>query len=245
MLEFTWTAPLAPGDYYINITVDSSGDIIEVNETNNTIILHFIVGPDLIPIDITVNGVEYPDWPQISPIILPVPGQWIHIAINITNVGATTTGPTAFNVAFYNVSVTDYTPIGAPFNTSGFVFSDLDVGEIAFGLDGYWYAPSPGEFRINLTVDFGIDGSGSIAELNENNNTYVLRVLVGPDITPTNVTANSLVLTTSPSMPVPVGLGQTVAIGVNATNVGFSPTGGNTSIGFYNSTIDGTMLNQP
>ncbi len=248
-LNFTWTVPLQPGDYYINITVDSSYDIRELNETNNTIILHFIVGPDLIPIDVTVDGIGYPDWPQISPIILPAPGQWIHIEINLTNVGATSTGPTAFNVVFYEVSIIDFTPIGLPFYDSGYVFSNISVGAIDGAVNGTctadWYAPAPGEFRINLTVDFGFDGSGTVAELNETNNTYVLRVLVGPDIIPTNVTANGIFLTNSPSTPIPVGLGQTIPIGANATNVGFSPTGGTIWVGFYNSTIDGMMLNQP
>jgi hypothetical protein len=242
VLTFPWVVPLAPGDYYINITVDSGYTISEINETNNTIILHFIVGPDLVPVNIFVDGIQYPDWPQISPIILPAPGQWIHIIIDLTNVGATTSGVIPFNVAFYNVSITGgHEPIDPPFNSTGDVFSDIKVGDVVFALEGWWYAPAPGEFRINLTVDYG----GAVAELNESNNTYVLRVLVGPDIIPTNVTVNGLLLSTSPSAPIPVGLGQTVAIGTNATNIGFSPTGGTIWTGWYNSTIDGSMLNQP
>jgi hypothetical protein len=241
VLSLPWTAPTAPGDYWINITVDSGYDILEVNETNNTYILHFIVGPDLIPIDITVDGVGYPDWPQISPIILPAPDQWIHIEINMTNVGATSSGAIPFNVAFYNVSITDYTPIDPPFYDSGAVYSDLDVGVISFGGIGDWYAPAPGEFRINLTVDFG----ESVSELSEANNTYVLRILVGPDVIPDNVVASGQPLYSSPSQPVPAGLGQLVPITMNATNIGFSPTGTSIWVGFYNSSIDGGMLDQP
>ncbi|UCG68201.1 MAG: hypothetical protein JSV09_10285, partial [Thermoplasmata archaeon] len=240
-IVFNWTAPIQPGDYYINITVDSGFNITELNETNNTIILHFVVGPDIIPIDVTVDGVEYPNWPQISPIILPAPGQWIHISLNITNVGATSTGAIPFNVTFYNVSTTgDHLPIDIPFFESP-LFSNLNTGQILFGGEADWYAPSPGEFRINLTVDFGQD----VAELNENNNTYILRVLVGPDVVPTNVTVGGQLLGTSPSSPVPVGSAQTVVIGANATNIGFSPTGRAIWVGFYNSTMDGGMLSSP
>ena len=158
----------------------------------------------------------------------------------MTNVGATTTGGMLFNVAFYNVSVTDYTQIDPPFFQSP-PTSDLDVGQIFFGGEEYWYAPAPGEFRINLTVDYG----ETISELSETNNTYVLRILVGPDVTPTNVEANGQPLAASPSQPVPVGQSQFVPITMNATNIGFSPTGTSIWVGFYNSTIDGGMLDQP
>lgn len=242
VLSFSWMAPIQAGDYYINITADSAYDVLEINETNNTIILHFIVGPDIIPIDVTVDGVIYPNWPQISPIILPAPGQWINISINLTNIGASGTGPIPFNVSFYNVSVSGaHLPTDPPFYESGDVFSNLDVGQIFSGGWARWYAPAPGEFRINLTVDFG----GTVSELNESNNTYVLRVLVGPDVLPTNVTVEGILQTQSPSAAIAVGSGQIVAIGVNATNDGFSPTGRDIWVGFFNSTQSGSMLNQP
>jgi subtilase family serine protease len=242
VLSFSWMAPTQAGDYYINITVDSSYEVLEINETNNTIIIHFIVGPDIIPIDVTVDGVIYPNWPQISPIILPAPGQWIDISLDITNIGASGTGPIPFNVSFYNVSTAGaHLPIDLPFYETGDVFSNLDVGQIMNVVGTSWYAPAPGEFRINLTVDFGY----TVSELNESNNTYVLRVLVGPDVLPTNVTVEGVLQPQSPSAPIAVGSGQTVAIGVNATNDGFSPTGRAIWVGFYNSTQTGSMLTQP
>jgi hypothetical protein len=164
-----WYAPLIPGDYYVNITVDSQGQITEFNEANNRQILHFIVGPELVIVDLLVNG---------APPTIPVyvgPGDTVMILAKAKNDGSTPTGAAQFDLTIYN--------------TTGFGGPRIPGSEVSNSIDPLdaleespvqvflWQAPLIlGDYYINISVDF----SNAVLETDENNNEISIHFNVPP-----------------------------------------------------------------
>jgi hypothetical protein len=174
-----WYANLAPGDYYVNITVDSKGEITEFDESNNRIILHFVVGPELIIKDVFING---------NPIADPIyvgPGTQVVISAVVQNIGPSPTGGPAdtFEVTLYNISWPSQQPIGGTEITN--VVGTLDSMEESAPLTWIWTAPTgipPIDAWVNITVDFG----DVVWEANEDNNDVTIHLNV-PDTPVTTI----------------------------------------------------------
>ena len=92
-----WPSPMSPGDYYVNLTVDSHWEIPEIDEINNRESLHFVVGPELIIINVLVNGA-----PPSDPVYVG-PGAVVVIMANTQNVGPSSTGTTV-SMTLYNTT---------------------------------------------------------------------------------------------------------------------------------------------
>jgi hypothetical protein len=205
-----WTAHSLPGIYYINITVDSDYEITESNEINNTFILIFKIGPDLIPTNVLVNF-QLPTDP-----IYVGPGDLVRIDGNARNVGNSPTGG-SFIMAIYNITGPDGSIIPGHL-AFGYNINELAVWETSPQQTWFWTAPwDAGDHYVNITVDYG----DLIPEGNENNNSYTLHFYVGPDLIPNNVSVNG-VLVVDYIIVTPL---QTVIIGVNASNIGNTSTG--------------------
>ncbi|UCF08206.1 MAG: hypothetical protein JSW28_00500 [Thermoplasmata archaeon] len=230
-----WIPPNEPGDYYVIVVVDSGNTTSEINELNNTFLIHFVIGPDLIPTNVSVNGDAAVDESQIWYV---GPGEVIVIGSNATNVGFSGTGM-PFNISFYNTSVGGSAVIGDenPFNIT---LGALDPGEDSGHWTWLWTVPWPaGDYYVNITVDLG----NVTWELNELNNTFTIHFVVAPDLSPTNVSVNGTPITSFAGETVILHPGQVIIIGANATNVGLSSTGVfQFNMTFWNSTSTGTTF---
>jgi hypothetical protein len=231
ILTVYWTAPSAPGDYYINITVDSDHELLESNELNNTIILYFKIGPDMIPFNVLVDGISPTD-----PIYVGL-GELVEIIASGMNVGNSPTG-SIFDISLYNITDPDG-PLIPGHSVFPYNIGPLDVGQISLAQTWYWTAPLlAGDYYVNITVDYG----KAVLEGNEFNNSYTLHFAVEPDLVPENVTVNGL-LVNGYFLVTPL---QTVTVGANASNIGNSGTGTFTFvISIRNCTSTGGPLDAP
>ncbi len=158
-----WTSPLSSGDYYINISVDSDRDVAEFDEVNNIFILHFKIGPDIIPTNVLIDGLSPTDPIYIGP------GMDIQITANAMNVGNSPTG-SSFIMTLYNITGPSgpKVPGDQAFN---YTISELDVLELSPLQTWTW--PSPwvaGDHYVNITVDY----ANVTSEADERNNNYTL-----------------------------------------------------------------------
>ncbi|UCG70279.1 MAG: hypothetical protein JSV09_04480, partial [Thermoplasmata archaeon] len=250
-----WQVPVLAGEYYVNITVDFGNASWELNELNNTFTLHFIVAPDLIPNNVTVDGIPITSYPLETVIVYP--GQIIMIGANASNVGPSSTGILQFNMTFWNSTVTGQT-IGGFLYDSG-LLGPLEAG--GFSPDHYipWIAPKPDkptDYYINITVD----SSWAVSEWVETNNTYILHIRVdAPDLTPDRIEIEagggliSIVYDEPSTLPNPfvseeifVPLGSDVNITFTIANIGGIDQVNGTNITAYNITgIAGVPLDDP
>ncbi len=220
-----WLSPLPPADFYVNITVDSQYDIAEYNEVNNTFILHFIIGPDLVVLDVYVKGTAPSDPVYVDS------GELVRIDANVMNVGFSSTG----NVT--RIAITDITGPGGPMVPGSQVEFDINTlapGETSPLKTWFWTAPvSSGDYYVNVTADFQND----TWEASEDNNNITIHFAIGPDLVPNNVTGDGMPVITE-VLVTPL---QLVTIGVNASNIGPSGTGSLTFvISYRNCTSTGT-----
>jgi hypothetical protein len=230
VIILNWTAPSSPGDYYINITVDSNLEIPEYDEDNNTVILFFKIGPDLEPFNVLVDSTTPSD-----PVLVG-PGDTVTVNANARNIGFSSTGvPTT--IALYNI-----TGPGGPIipgSEDERLLPVLIAGETSLQQTWFWVAPwAAGDYYVNISVDFYND----TWEANEANNIYTIHFYVGPDLIPNNVTVDGLLVggyvTLTPD--------QLIRIGVNATNIGATSTGIYTfRITFTNCTSTGDPIDTP
>jgi hypothetical protein len=201
IIVVNWVTPASPGDYYINISVDTGNVLVEFDETNNRYIIHFLIGPNLVPLNVQVNGLLPTDPINVGP------GEVVSIINDVQNVGFSATG-NATTIAFYEIPairVENSTP-------------DLDAGETFSFFTWYWTVPSgAGDYYVYIEVDY-YDG---INEASEVDNIYTLHFFVGPDLVPNNVSVDGVLVVTyatiNPLVP--------IQIGVNASNIGVSSTG--------------------
>jgi hypothetical protein len=164
-----WYAPLIPGDYYVNITVDSQGVIPEFDEANNRQIIHFIVGPELVITDLWIYG-----GPPTDPIYVG-PGDIVSILAKAQNAGSTPTGTNSFNLTIYNT-----TGFGGPIilgSEISILINALGASEKSLEQEFFWQAPLVlGDYYINISVDF----SNDVLETDETNNEISIHFNVPP-----------------------------------------------------------------
>jgi len=151
-----WRAPNTAGDKYINITVDFDNYIPELEEENNTFVLHLNVdGPDYILSDITR-----------SPIEVTVGGQKT-IYASVKNMGGRDSNKNT-TIAFYNES----SPL-SPFFTE--TIPPLSIDQTSSRYESIWLAPSvPGTYNVTVIADYYED----MLESNESNNIAKIQFLV-------------------------------------------------------------------
>lgn len=177
-----WLAPLIPGEYYVNITVDSQYQLTEFDEANNRQILHFSVGPQLIITEVYVKG-QYPSDP-----VYVVRNRIVEITVKVKNDALSGTGPlgSSFNVTIYNITG----PNGSRIPGTEIYYTQpvLGPGDETGFITWNWIAPPNifDEAWVNITVDFFND----VLESNENDNDFTIHFFV-PDtpVTVINVTS--------------------------------------------------------
>jgi subtilase family serine protease len=252
-----WTAPALPflGDCLLNYTVDFYDNVTEYDEGNNSASILFTVeAPDLSPVDVLIEtpsgNFYYPDPSATDPpfhsdVVPSNPGDSVTISMNASNAGGYETGA-QFNVVMANTgNVSGGPPVAIHFN-SGEVGPLLAGGEIGPFVTNFQIPNETGYHCLNLTVDFGIDGTGNITESSEANNTFVVCFGVDvPDLTPydiaieledgsvfTYLDASSTGYTSDPIYVFP---GDLLNITSSVRNVGVfpSPVGIQTQLGFY------------
>ena len=222
---FTWNAP-ASGYFCFNITVDYNDNVTETNENNNSEMVCFSVGEaDLTPtgVGITTDYVTqfYLDVSATNYRSDPIPitpGTTATIVTNVTNVGTLSSGPS--DLAFYETQWEGGPIQGVPFYIPMVSALNPGVDDGAFVTN--WLAPLfHGYYYVEITADYNND----VVEINELNNTFILRFLVDkPDYIPLNDTPLSQDVTSNKSIPISVfvkNVGQ-----LNATSV--------STIAFYN-----------
>jgi subtilase family serine protease len=252
-----WTAPALPfiGDCLLNYTVDLYDNVTEYDEGNNsaTILFH-VEGPDLSPSDILIEtpsgNYSYTDPsmtvpPYYSDMIPANPGDDITISLNATNVGGYETGA-QFNVVTVSTgNISGGPPVSMLFNSGqvGPLMAGSSNGPFVSNLQ---ISNQTGYHCLNLTVDYGIGGTGNISEVSETNNTFVVCFGVDvPDLTPVDIAVElqdglSLIYpdasaTNYISDPIYVFPGDLMNITASVRNVGVfqSPAGIDTQLSFY------------
>ncbi|MFQ6127930.1 MAG: CARDB domain-containing protein [Thermoplasmata archaeon] len=252
-----WTAPALSfvGECLLNYTVDFYNNVTEYDETNNSATILFDVeGPDLTPTDIVIqtpSGMfSYNDpsstLPPFHSDIIPVnPGENINVSLNATNVGGYET-VTQFNVVIVDTgNISDGPPLSVLYN-SGEVGPLTEGSSIGPFTSSFQIQNQTGYHCINLTVDYGMDGSGNISEVSETNNTFVVCFGVDvPDLTPhqivieladgSNFTYLDASISNYTSDPIYVFPGDPLNITSSVRNVGVfrSPIFVETQISFY------------
>jgi len=157
-----WFSPAPPGEYYVNLTVDSDYEIPEFNEVNNRIILRFITGPDLNITNVLIWG-SVPEDPFYI-----APNEVVQIFATVENIGQSSTG-SGFILALYNITGPSGSiiPGHQSFNHS---IGTLDIGNSAIR-SWDWPAPSTeGDYYVNITADYG----DNILEADELNNHFTI-----------------------------------------------------------------------
>ncbi len=252
-----WTAPALPfvGECLLNYTVDFYDNVTEYDEGNNSAtILFYVEGPDLSPSDILIEtpsgNYSYADpsitIPPFYSDVIPVnPGDDITISLNATNVGGYETGA-QFNVVIVSTgSISGGPPVSTLFNSGpvGPLMAGSSTGPFVSNLQ---IPNQTGYYCLNLTVDYGIDGTGNISEVSETNNTFVVCFGVDvPDLTPVDIVVelqdgSSLTYPDASaasyiSDPIYVFPGDLMNITASVRNVGVfqSPAGIDTQLSFY------------
>lgn len=241
-LNASWLAPAPPfyGNCFVDVVVDFYDNVTEVNEGNNRARIWFIVGgPDLTPSNITIeipgNSYYYPDAsatiPPFRADIIPVSvDSLVNISINVTNWGNAGTSK-KFNITFGN---TDGIPGGA---VTSVLYNSGDVGpldpaqNLGVFSSSFVIPNQTGYHCLNLSVDYGLNGSGNVTETFEYNNTFVVCFSVGvPDLTVKNVTIEvvgagnysfgDISRYNYTSQPIYVHPGQGIRFSCDAWNVG-------------------------
>ncbi|MCK4443408.1 MAG: hypothetical protein KAW09_02615, partial [Thermoplasmata archaeon] len=218
ILSYKWNAT-AFGVHHYNITVDPSNDVVEMDESNNRLHVEVVVkGPDLIPEEIRIDGVEY-----VSPIETG-PEEELNISFQVANIGEHSTGQ-PFMIALYNESESTH-----PFYTRE--ISELDIDERSGRITVEWSAPSEVcECRIVIKVDY----EDAVLELNEGNNIAKIQITGrGPDLIPEGVEVDGKAYVS----PVEVEAGGSLMISVLAANIGEHSTGKAFKMAFYSSGVN-------
>jgi hypothetical protein len=224
----TWNAP-ASGYFCFNITVDYNDNVTETNENNNSEMVCFSVGEaDLTPTGVGITtdyGTQfYLDVSATNYRSNPIPitpGTTATIVTNVTNVGTLSSGPS--DLAFYETQWEGGPIQGVPFYIPmvGALNPGLDDGPFVTN----WLAPLiHGYYYVEITADYNSD----VNEINELNNTFILRFLVGkPDYIPWN-----------PALPLVQDVTSATSVPIDAfvSNVDLLDALTNSTIAFYNQT---------
>ncbi|MFQ6106676.1 MAG: CARDB domain-containing protein [Thermoplasmata archaeon] len=158
----TWLAPMDYLTAGITFEVDFYDDIVEIDESNNTLESVLIVTPlppDLVAVNPEINSLPYQEPYQAQA------GEVILFSAAIGNIGNYTTGG-PFDNAFYNETMYDF-----PFERT--VEGTLIPSRTTEEIEAIWQAP---EKNGTYVVVFHADYLDSIPEANESNN--VLRFVI-------------------------------------------------------------------
>ncbi|UCF07473.1 MAG: right-handed parallel beta-helix repeat-containing protein, partial [Thermoplasmata archaeon] len=237
----TWPAPNAAGDHYVAVIVDPDNALAETDEENNVFVLHFTIGPDIVPTGILVDGQVVTKSPSFP--IFVGPGEVVDIKVNATNMGFSGTG-TDFLLGLYNGTWSGdmleppYHNVSIP-QLSAFGSPGYDSGQVSV----YWIASA--EQGLHYVV-IHMDVSDLCGEAVERNNFWVLSFIVSPDLVPNNITAGGLHISSYPDGTVTLLPGQGIMLGANAMNSGKSGTGVlQFAVAFYNVTVSGQNMGLP
>lgn len=237
---FLWDAPVALGDHFVEIIVDEEGVIKEVNEGNNTHVLHFAVGPDYMPVNVTVDGMDASDPSDVWYVDI---GEPVEIGMEVKNAGFSGVSPgITYSIVFWNA-----TSAGALLGPSSFNLVSglpgLSAGESSQAHLTDWYAPNQaGDFYIAILIDY----DDTTLEIDESNNVFLIHVATAPDYTVANVLVDGSDAD-NPNLEWEQSAGDLVAISVNATNIGLSGAADSVPyfMSFYNSTAWGDPIDTP
>jgi cbb3-type cytochrome oxidase subunit 3 len=233
-----WIPPNEAGEHFVAVMIDSDDAVSEKDDKNNLFVLQFMIGPDIAPNSVFVDGIEVLESPS-SPIYVG-PGETVNIEVNATNLGFSGTG-TDFYLALYNgtrqgvmleqpyfnVSVPALEAYGSPGDDSGTIF-------------GFW--PASMEEGLHYVIIYA-DISLVCGESEDINNFWVITFAVSPDLAPNNITVDGLPISSYPNEIITILPGQSILIGSNATNIGDSSTGIlQFAMAYFNSTSNGTNL---
>ncbi len=236
-----WNVPKRSSVRYVNITVDYGNNILEMEELNNSLTLHFAVVPDLTISNITVDGVPLSSYPEG---IVVLPGQVINISAKGSNVGLSGTGIFTFNMSFWNCTDTgsNLGSILRHFETLG----PLEALTSTTPLYALWQAPKL-EISNDYYLNISADSDDDVSESDEDNNHYVLHIRVdGPDPAPDFMelsVADSGFVLDKYADPIGKGLvssmiylplGEDLNITFDAINLGGVNQSLGTSVTFYN-----------
>ncbi len=233
-----WLPPNEAGDHYVAIIVDSDDTLSEKNEENNVFVLHFIIGPDIMPSNIVVDGEEIASSPSLP--IYAGPGEILTIEVNASNLGFSGTGKD-FYLALYNGS-RDGKMLEQPyFNISIPALDSFgDPGYYNDTISTYWQASL--DEGLHYVIVY-MDISQLCDESDESNNYWVLTFTVSPDLVPNNITVDGAPISSYVNETVIILPGQSIIIGARSSNIGDTSTGVlQLSMAFYNSTALGVNL---
>jgi hypothetical protein len=220
------------------IIIDSDDVIPETDEENNLFVLHFKIGPDIVPRNVIVDGLTITKSP--SPVIYVGAEENVSIDVNASNLGFSGTGFDFYFALFngtrtgsmledpyFNISVSALSPYGEP---------GWDSGSIS----AFWNVPNePGLYYVVIYMDI----SQLCHESKENNNFWVLTFSVSPDLIPDNITVDGQPISFFANEIVTILPGQEITIGSLASSIGDSGTGTiQFSISYFNSTSFGQNL---
>lgn len=221
VINQSWANPGFPSIHTIEITADALGEIQEIDEINNLFVLTIVVkGPDLIPLDVTVdiNGrvsqYQYPDSPA-GPVNVDI-SEDILIDVTVLNQGDLPAD------MFSTALLED----GSLHELSGSLGPLASLASTQV-LDMRWQNPQiPGDYTVSVSVDY----LHNVSEVDETNNDFVLWFrVVGPDL----VASNLLVNGHSYIFPVVVTGGTTVQLTGVAANLGNNDTISSFSASIY------------
>ncbi|UCD92910.1 MAG: hypothetical protein JSV43_03050 [Methanobacteriota archaeon] len=157
-LSTQWSIPFPPGNYDVNMTVDTEDSVPEVDENNNTFIVQILA--------LTPNEADYvPITNLSSPIRIPI-GSQIYLHSQVENIGMTA-GSTISTIAFYDLTAPT-TPI---YQDS---VNPLNPGEISSEFGFNWTQSSSGTYVIVIEVDYYLN----ITEDIETNNNVSFNIIV-------------------------------------------------------------------
>ena len=179
-----WTAPIASGTYFVNVTADYGSVLRETSEADNTFVFRMrVYDPGALP-DLTPVSVAAP--PKASV------GRAVTIDARVRNVGRG--NASGFSVAFYNDTMR-----ASPFAV--FAVGPLGVNATSSIVSASWSSPAIGPHLLWVEVDY----DDIVPELNETNNTapvvvgvYDLPSTVISIGSPKVVSDNTYILPTTP-----------------------------------------------
>lgn len=161
----SWLAPMDFLNASLSFEVDFFDDILETNETNNSIEILLSVTPlppDLQAVRPEINGLPYVEPREVRG------GETLLFSASVSNIGCYMT-LRSFENAFYNETAPNF-----PFETA--VEAALAPGEMTGEKEATWRAPKkPGLYIVEFKADY----SDTIVEANESNNiiTFAITVL--------------------------------------------------------------------
>ncbi|HLE45638.1 MAG TPA: CARDB domain-containing protein [Thermoplasmata archaeon] len=150
-LRAQWTAPIASGTYFVNVTADHGSALRETSEVDNTFVFRMrVYDPGALP-DLTPVSVAAPAKASV--------GRVVTIDARVRNVGRG--NASGFTLVFYNDTMR-----ASPFAVAA--VGPLGMNATSSVVSGSWSSPVLGPHLLWVEVDY----DNIVPELNETNNTW-------------------------------------------------------------------------